>query len=700
MKNIFSILLIFLSVSFAQAQLDRSKRPSAGPAPQINLSKPASFTLPNGLKVFVVENHKLPRVAFSLVLDYDPVFEGEKAGALNMMGELLSRGTTSRVKDQIDQEIDFMGATLNTSATGIYASSLRKHTPQLVELMTDVLLNPKFDKDELEKIRKQTLSSLENDKDDPEAISQRLGNRIIYGEKHPYGESQTEKTVQNVTIEDCQKFYKMFYRPNIAYLAIVGDVTVAYAEELVSKAFANWQKAEVPKGRVPEVVSPAKTSVSLINRSSSVQSIINVAYPLDFTPNDKDVIAASVLNNILGGGASGRLFQNLREKHAFTYGAYSSIDNDEVKGQFGAGASARNIVTDSSVTEILSEMNRIRNEKVGEKELASSLAFLAGSFARGLENPQTIARFAINIDRYGLAPDYYATYLQRLAAITADDVQRVAQRFIQPDKAHIIIVGSKVDVGAKLKKFGEVTVYDTEGNIEKEAPVVAENPQKPLPKVSAKEVMDKYIEAIGGKEKLSKVKDLTVIRNAELGVGAQTLALTMTIYRKAPNLLLNKLDSDMFSQGSLFDGAKGWKSSSMTGKQEVTGDDLKELAIEATMFGEMKYEELGIKMEIVGAEKVNGSDAYIMEITYPTGKKTKEYYDMQSGFKVKETDIAHTPQGDMSITVLYSDYKDIGNGVKLPYSVEQAMGPQKMKMTISSVAVNKKLKAKKVFVLE
>lgn len=687
-------------MSFANAQLDRSIRPSAGPAPQINLGKPASFTLPNGLKVFVVENHKLPRVAFSLVLDYDPIFESDRAGALEMMGSLLSTGTTTRIKDQIDQEIDFMGATLNTSATGIYASSLRKHTPQLVELMADILLNPKFDKEELEKIRKQTLSSLENDQDDPQAIADRLGNRIVYGENHPYGESKTAQTVKNVTVEECQRYYKSLYRPNIAYLAIVGDVTLAYAEELVTRAFGPWQKADVLAARIPEAPSPAKTTVSLINRSASVQSIINVAYPLDLKPNDPDIIAASVLNNILGGGASGRLFQNLREKHAYTYGAYSSINEDETKGEFGAGASARNAVTDSAVTEILSEMNRIRNEKVSEKELASTLAFLAGGFARRLENPQTIARFAINIDRYGLAPDYYATYLQKLATITVDDVQRVAQRFIKPENANIIIVGSKIDVGAKLKKFGEVRVYDTEGVLEKEAPVLAEKQEASLPKVSAKEVMDKYIAAIGGKDKLVKVKDLTVIRTAELGMGANTLALTMTIYRKAPNLLLNKLDSDMFTQGSLFDGAKGWKSSSMTGKQEVTGDDLKELAIEATMFGELKYEELGVKMEIVGSEKVNGSNAYIMELTYPTGKKTKEYYDVETGFKVKETDVAHTPQGDMPIVVSYTDYKDIGNGVKLPYVVEQAMGPQKMKMTISSVGVNKKLKAKKVFVLE
>ncbi len=240
--------------------LDRSIQPQAGPAPVIKIGDYQSFELANGLKVFVVENHKIPRLSYSLVLDYDPVFEGDMAGYTEITGQLLRTGTTTRTKDEIDEAVDMIGASLNTSAGGIYANCLSRHNETLLTIMSDVLLNASFKTEELEKIRTQYLSGLEAEKNDPKAISQRVNSVLVYGTNHPYGLNTSEESVKKITLEKCNDFYKTFFRPNIAYLAIVGDITLAEAKPLVEKYFGNWQRGEVPKANYACTQSACKNN--------------------------------------------------------------------------------------------------------------------------------------------------------------------------------------------------------------------------------------------------------------------------------------------------------------------------------------------------------------------------------------------------------------------------------------------------------
>lgn len=239
---IFSLLL----VTVAFAQVDRSQFPKSGPAPEIKIGEAETFTLENGLKVFVVKNNKLPRVSFTLVLEKDPILEGDKAGMTGFVGEMMTAGTTNRTKDQLDEEIDFIGASLSASANSVFASSLKKHQEKVLELMADVLYNPVFPQGELDKLKKQTLTGLTQSKDNPDAISGRLSSALVYGKNHPYGEVATEATINNVTVEDVKSYYQTYFKPNIAYLAIVGDMDKAEAEVVVKKYFANWKSGKVP----------------------------------------------------------------------------------------------------------------------------------------------------------------------------------------------------------------------------------------------------------------------------------------------------------------------------------------------------------------------------------------------------------------------------------------------------------------------
>ena len=387
--------------------LDRSVPPPPGPAPVINIGEYQSFQLENGLNVYVVENNKLPRVAFSLNIDRDPIFEGNKAGYIGMVGDLLKRGTATKTKAEIDEAIDFIGASLSTGSSSMYGSSLTRHTESLMNIMQDILMNPSFPADELEKLKKLQISNLASAKDDPGTIVTNIRNLIFYGKDHPYGEMMSEKSIEQISIEDCKSYFKKYWSPKQAHLAIIGDISVSDAKEMATKYFGNWKGEDIPQHEFSHPAKLEKTKVILVDRDQSVQSEIRIGYPVELNIGDKDFFSTKLLNQILGGGFSSRLMQNLREDKAYTYGAGSGFATDDLIGRFSAGASVRNEVTDSAVYEFLYELDNIAAKGITESELKAAKAYLTGSFARSLEQPRTIAGFAINTAVNELPKDYY-----------------------------------------------------------------------------------------------------------------------------------------------------------------------------------------------------------------------------------------------------------------------------------------------------
>ena len=677
--SICNLQFAICNFSFAQ-KLDRSKKPQPSPAPEIKLGQIESFTLANGLKIFVVENHKLPRVAFSLVLDIDPVMEYQAKGFVDIAGQLLLGGTKNREKPILERDIDFIGATLTTSPTGVNASSLKKHQEKLLELMSDIVLNSNFNDEELGKLKKKAASNLASQKDNADAISTNVMSALIYGKNHPYGEVINEQTIENVGRDKCEQYYKTYFRPNVAYLAIVGDITTGEMQSLIEKYFGKWERGEVPKQTYTMPAPPAKRRVAVVNKAGAVQSVINVCYPADLKQSSPDVIKSTVLNTILGGGFSSRLFLNLREKNGYTYGSYSKLSKDELAGYFTASAKVRNIVTDSAVTEIINEMSRLRNEKAPDAEVQGVKNYLTGVFSIGLENPQIIANYAISIDRYKLPKDYYTNYLKNLATITADDVSAMAQKYILPDNAFVVIVGNKEEVAQKLKKFSpsqKVEYFDTYGRELKEAIPAG---------VTAKTVLENYIKAIGGATVLKTIKDATVKMSGTLG--GQNLEVM--VCQKSPNkVMLSSSVGGNIVQKQVYDGKAG-KSTGMQGTKDATGIQLEELKHQSHLFIEMKYEELGYKTELKGIESVNGKDAYQIEIAGANGKKETNYFDKESGLKIRGEKTTETPQGSVMITIDLSDYKEY-KGIKFPYTINQTAAGQAIPLKVTSIELNSNL---------
>ncbi|MGE0770069.1 MAG: insulinase family protein [Cyclobacteriaceae bacterium] len=678
MKKLFILSFIVATAPIAFAQVDRTKAPKPAPAREIKIGDYQSFTLKNGLQVFVVENHKLPRVQFSLQLKHEAIREGEKAGYVSLAGDLIGTGTTNRKKAQLDEEVAFIGGVLNSSANGMFASSLTKHKEKLLELMTDVLYNPSLEQSELDKLKTQTISGITADKDDPNSIASNVRRVLVYGKDHPYGEIATEESVQSVTVEDCRAYYKKYFVPGNAYLVMVGDITLKEAKAVAEKYFAKWVAGKVEEQTFEKPQAPAKTYVALVDRPASVQSVLQVAYPVELGVGDPDVIKTRVMNQILGGSFSARMNQNLREKHGYTYGARTQLSSDAIIGNFNASTSVRNEVTDSALFEMISELKRITEEPVSNDELVSAKAYIAGAFGRSLESPQTIASFAVNTARYNLPKDYYSSYLQRLDAVTLADVQAVSKKYIRPDHAHLVVVGKGSEIADKLKQFGEVKYYDIHGT--NYVPTKSELPAG----LTADKVIASYVSALGGKQKLESVTSLSATYKAN----AMGMELQMKVQKKAPGKSVLEIGGNGMTLRKVVCDGKTVSMSAMGQKPPVDAELREKTLFESSIFPELS--KTGAAYTLKGIEKVDGKEAYVLEVTLPSGGKSAVYFDRESGLKVQELETVKGPQGDITATTKYLDYKEV-NGVKFPHTIAQNQGPMNFKFEVTELVLNPKI---------
>ncbi len=677
----FQFILILLFPAVLSAQIDRSNAPEPGPAPVIKIGEYNSFELKNGLRVFVVENHKIPRVAYSLVLDMDPFTEGDSMGYASITGDLLGTATSSRTKDQLDEEVDFIGASLSTSSGSMYGAALKKHNEKLLDLMSDVLLNPLFSQEELDKIKKQTISGLAFSKTDPSSISAVVSNVLLYGKSHPYGEVTTEKTIESVSLKMCEDFYHTYFKPNIACLAIVGDINMKEAKKLIKKYFGSWEPGDVPEHSYETPRAPEERKVAIVDRPHSVQSVIKVTHPAIYTVGMEDYVHARVMNLILGGSIA-RLDQNLREDHAYTYGVRSSLNQDKWIGSFSVSTDVRNEVTDSAVFQILYEMERIQQELAPVEEVEKIKNYMSGTFALALEQPNTVARFALNIVRYGLPIDYYANYLKYIAEVTPEDVQAAAQKYLRPENCHVLIVGKGDSVSDKLAQFSpskKVDYYDIEGNLIDPADLVRAIPEG----LTAEKVIEKSLEATGGRSKLEAIYDVTTTMTMEV----QGMKIDAKMIRKTPDKFIMSMKmGDMLINKILFDGESG-RTSGMQGENTLEGKELENLKMQADFMPELDYSGNGYSIKLLSLEKIDDTDAYKIEITDPSGQTSYAWFNGISGLKIKEEKTEETPEGPIVQATTFSEYQDV-EGVLYPHKMTIVAGPQIISATVESAKIN------------
>lgn len=658
-----------------QAQ-DRPQ-PKPGPSPTINIKKPVSFTMPNGLKVLVVEDHKLPRVSFNLSIDNAPYAEGDKKGVDELTGSLIGNGSMKIAKDAFNEEIDFLGADINFSTSGAYASGLSKYSKRILELMADGALNPNFTQEEFDKEKDKLIEGLKTQEKSVPVVAGRVENVLVYGKEHPAGEYLSEKTINNVSLADVKAHYETYFVPEHAYLVIIGDVKFKDTKKMVEKLFGSWVKASAPNISYTTPKNVQYTQINFVDMPNAVQSEISLVNSVNLKLSDPDYFPVIVANQVLGGDFNSYLNMNLREAHGWTYGARSSIGvNKYTASKFKANSQVRNMVTDSAVVEFIKEIKRIRTEKVTDEALNNVKAGYVGRFVMQVEKPQTIARYALNIETEGLTADFYENYIKNIQAVTADDVMRVMNKYVLADNMRILVTGKGTDVIPGLEKLKIPMFYfDKFGN-----PTEKPKMKKPAPAgVTVKTVLDAYIAAIGGAKAVAAVKTISSVGSGSIPQAPAPLKYTTKKDVKGQS----SLKIEMEGMGELTKqviNTKGGYSVNQGQRKDLTAEEFADKKASATTFEELL---LAQKTDLVldGIEPMNGSDAYAIK----NGKSTL-YYDVKTGLKIAETKLVEKGDKKMTVSTNYTDYREV-KGVKVPFEIIINQGME-LDFKMSEVKIN------------
>ena len=477
-----------LAASTAAAQPRPGAAPPSGPAGQstkgaeikgrapvnkeilrVNLPKAQEATLSNGLRVLLLENHRVPTFTMQMVVLSGGLSDpADHRGLAAFTAALLREGTQKRKSKDIAEQVDTIGATLTANAgvssftTNVTTSGLVENFDETLDIFADVVRNPQFPQDELEKYKARQLAQLQFQRSIPQFLAAERFQRAIYGE-HPAGLIVAPpESIKRTMSADLARFHSTYYRPNNAMLAIVGDVTLKEIMPKLEAAFGSWQKADVPQTKIPSAPEQGAMRIQLIDRPGSVQTVLQLGN-LGIERTSEDYFAVLVMNQILGGGPAARLFLNLREDKGYTYGAYSNFGGSKFRGTVVSSSEVRTDVTEGAMKEFFYELKRIREEPVSQKELDDAKRALVGGFALSLEQPTSLLQNIVTQKLYDLPADYWDTYPQMVSRITAEDVQRAAQKYVSLSNLQIVAVGDASKAREVLAKYGTVEVFDAEG---------------------------------------------------------------------------------------------------------------------------------------------------------------------------------------------------------------------------------------------
>ena len=457
--------------TFAQTNMNedfRKTAPASLAPKQFDIPKPFETVLPNGLKIVVFEDKRLPLVSYRLAFKTGTIYDPkDSVGLTSALTAMLNEGTKTRPSKQLAEEIERLGASVAASAsednTIVSASALSMYGSDILRLMSDMVLNPAFPESELALYKKNTIENLKYQRSQPAFLADEQITKTLYG-THPYSIVSPNATeVEKLSRDKLMAFHAKTFTPNNATLIVVGDVSRENLLKEVKENFGGWQKGTLEEMKFPAPPVRTATTLTVVDRPGSIQSNIVLAN-LAIDRSNPDYFPVLVMNQILGAGASSRLFMNLREAKGYTYGAYSRFDTKKLAGNFETNAEVRTPVTGDSLKEFFFELNRVRNEKASEKELKDAKSFLSGVFPLRAETQEGLTNLLVAQQLYDLPADYLQTYRDKVNAVTLEDVERVAKKYIAPDKIAIVVVGDAEEILPQIKPYStKIDVIDAEG---------------------------------------------------------------------------------------------------------------------------------------------------------------------------------------------------------------------------------------------
>lgn len=663
LRACFLILVSLISMSqLSSGQIDRSKQPEPDPPPTATFPHYDEFKLRNGLKVFLVRDDR-PLVTFRLLVRGGNGLDGDIPGLADAVAEQLTKGTKNRSALKFAQEIDFIGGNVGASATpdaiSVTAGGLKKHMPKILELFAETVKYPAYSGDELKKYQQEQITGLKSSKARAEFLADYAVNKVLYGDT-PWGRMPTEEGFRKLTPEMLRAFHESYFVPSNATLAFIGNLSKEELQQQLEAAFGDWKTNNVPTMKVPEFPVLKGRRIVLVDRPTAVQSAIRVVGKGPLL-RDPERPMTYILNSILGGGTGlgNRLAMNLRETHAYTYTPYSMFDANYHMGHFVAVADVRNEVTDSALTEMLSEINRIQTEPVPADELKRNVQSAIGNFLMSIADPSTTAMRVQSIDFYGLPKNYYDRLVSAYGGTTSDDVLRLSKKYLNSDDLAVVVVGKASEVKSKLERFGTVEMWNSDLR-----PVGSGSATKgdaPRTNMNVQQVWDKMLTAMGGKAKLRAVKSIQTKGQIAGDAGGRAISGTYTKSEVAPNKMYTLIDFGMFKQEMVVDG-KNARTSQGGGFNTLEGEDRDRMIEDSHILMEAYVDDLKGKLKMLETGEFRGQPALAVEVTYPKSGSIIYYIDPATNLPIAQE------SADRG-TLLFGDWKDV-NGIKLAHTIK------------------------------
>jgi len=643
----------------ADGPIDFTKKPEPLEAKSFVFPDFKESKLNNGIKVFIVKDDEEPTVSIRLLIPGGSTMDGEKTGLADFTTDMLTKGAGKRNSLQIAQALDGVGADVAANTTNDYISvnlsCLKKHLKLTLDIFADVILNPTFPQDEFDKLIPQKLQGLKQQKSSPGAIAGNMARMVIYGDMHPYGKFQTEESVKSIKLDDIKAYYRAVFKPNEASIIVVGDVVEDEIIKQLNSALDTWKPGQKGSITMPNP-QPMPIGVYFVNRPGSVQSTVLVttsAVPY----SDENYELISLGSSIMGGGFGSRLFRNLREKYSYTYSPNTTLTGLKYANRFSCNSDVRNSVTDSAITVVLDLLKDLSENPSPPDEINRIKRYRVGQYLMSFENSSFLASLIQNADFMGTPLEKLKTYHERYLSYSPFQVQRVADKFMNPMFAHIIVVGNP-DVKSKLEKFGKVFEYDLDLK-----PLTGEKGKFEKLSMEPQDLTRKYMQAIGGKDAVGRITTMLINSKAVITTQGQNIDGIIIQKFKYPNKMNQVVDMKMVQQSTWCDGKDLWIKD-MSGINKKDGEELEKGIFDATLFNIAKIVDMGYKCNVLGKQ---GSDI-VMKTVSPKGIDRTLYFDGSSFLLTKVESNIKTQNGPMPVTELYSDYIDVG-GIKLPKTI-------------------------------
>ena len=668
-KKLIVLSMLVLSSSLI-GQIDRSM-PEAGPAPEIEFKEPYTTKLSNNLTLMVVVNDKLPTASATLIIDNPPILEGDKSGVKGLVTSNMGKGNKFQSKDEFIEEKDFMGSFISYNSSGGSISSLSRYFERTMTMFAQGALYPIFSDEEFEKEKTKLTEALKIDEKNAASIARRVENIVAFKKDHPRSEYTTEASVSNINITDIENFYKSYFKPNNAYLVVIGDVNLERTIALSKKLFEDWKYSDeldkmFGEGSINDFEDPEvseKTTIHIVDVPNATNVEISFQNIIDRKTSDTDYFSGTVANRVLGAGPESRLFSIIREEKGFAYGAYSGLPtSSKTKTKFVARTTVRTEVADSAIVEMHNQLKIMRDNPITDEELSNVKSGYFGEFAMSIENPITIANQALSIRSENLPEDFYKTFLSNLNNVSKDDVIDSSKKFFLIDNAQIVVTGKINDILDNLESIYldenkiDVIYHDAFGEI-------IEKPDYSVDaSVSVENIINKYIDLIGGKDKLEKVESIESNGNANINMQGQSFVLEFYSLKNNQNQSLNVVTAGgMVVQRSVFNKYQGYNE--VNGQRmPLTDSELEQAIINSALFSELNYDFSTI--ELIGTAMVDDQKAYQIKIT----KNKTEYYSIESGLKIKEVEIQEIEGNQVVQETTIKDYNEV-DGVLIPSEI-------------------------------